>query len=398
MFVVPEFRAIFAAHLLSVLGSVFGEVALAVLVFHQTGSALLTALVFALGCLPYALSGLLVSGFADRHPPRRVLVACDLLSAGCVMVMAVPATPLAVLFVFRFAIAMISPLFTGTRASSLADILQGDRYVLGRSLMRIVSQGSQIVGYGIGGLALVWLSPRAALCVTICTFLGSALLLRLGTGDRPARVSGGGAMMRESIASAGRLFGDARIRALLLMWWTPPMFFVVAEGVAAPFADATGAGPVGFGLFLAAMPAGTVVGEVLTGVLLRPAARDKIALPLAAVSLLPMAAFEIRPPLALAAALMLVTGLCAAYTLGMDQWFVEAVPEQMSGRAMSLLGAGLMTLQGLGMATAGAIAALVSPTKVICGAGALGTVSVLGVLRSVRRTRPRVDRTDEVGG
>jgi hypothetical protein len=111
-----------------------------------------------------------------------------------------------------------------------------------------------------------------------------------------------------------------------------------------------------------------------------------------------MAAFVIRPPLALAVALMLVTGLCAAYTLGMDQWFVEAVPEQMSGRAMSLLGAGLMTLQGLGMATAGAIAALVSPTKVICGAGALGTVSVLGVLRSVRRTRPRVDRTDEVGG
>jgi hypothetical protein len=37
------------------------------------------------------------------------------------------------------------------------------------------------------------------------------------------------AMTRDSIASAGRLFGNARIRALLLMWWIPPMFFVVAH-------------------------------------------------------------------------------------------------------------------------------------------------------------------------
>jgi hypothetical protein len=54
---------------------------------------------------------------------------------------------------------------------------------------------------------------------------------------------------------------------------------------------------------------------------------------------------------------------------------------------MSLLGAGLMTLQGLGMAVGGAIADVFPPYAVICGAGVLGTVSTLGVLRSVRRTR-----------
>jgi predicted MFS family arabinose efflux permease len=340
-----------------------------------------------LGFLPYAVSGVLLSGVADRYPPRRVLVACDLLSAGCVTLMAIPATPLAVLFVLRCAVSMISPLFHGTRAGSLAEIMQGDLYVLGRSLVRIVSQSSQIIGYGLGGLALVWLSPRTALCVTVCTFLSSALLLRLGTHDQPARVSGGGTIMRESIASVGQLLGDPRIRALLLMWWIPPMFFVVAEGVAAPFAEVAGAGSTGFGLFLAAMPAGTVVSEALAGTLLGPAARDRIALPLAAVSLLPMAAFAAHPPLPVAVALMLLTGLCAAYTLGMDKWFVDAVSEEMRGRAMSLLGAGIMTLQGLGMAAGGAIAALVSPYAVICGAGIVGTVSVLSVLRSVRRTR-----------
>ncbi|WP_182897452.1 MFS transporter [Microbispora sp. H10830] len=394
VFAVKEFQAIFTAHVLSMLGSVFADASLAVLVFRRTGSAPLTALVLALGFLPYALSGILLSGVADRYPARRVLVACDLLSAGCVTLMAVPVTPLAVLFVLRFAVSMMSPLFTGTRAASLADILPDDLYVLGRSLVRMVSQGSQIIGYGLGGLALVWLSPRTALLVTVGTFLGSALLLRLGTRGRPARASGGEAMMRASVASTRWLLGAPRIRALLLMWWIPPTFFIVAEGTAAPFADAAGAGSAGFGLIMAAMPAGTAVGEVLAGTLLGAAARERIALPLAAGSMLPMAAFAVHPPLPLAVALLLLTGLCAAYTLGMDQWFVQAVPATVRGSAMSLLGAGLMTLQGLGVTAGGAVAAFIPPYAVICGAGAVGTACMFVVLRSVRATRTTAPATD----
>lgn len=388
MFSVREFRAIFAAHVLSILGTVLAAVALAVLVYRQTGSPVLTGLIFALTYLPYALSGVLLSGIADRYPARRVLVACDLVSAVCVVVMAVPGAPLAVLFVLRTATSMIAPLFTGTRAASLADILEGDLYILGRSLVRIVSQTSQIVGFGVGGLVLVWLSPRGTLCLTVATFLGSALLLRLGTHDRPARVAGNGALMRHSLASAGQLLSHPRIRALLLMWWVPPMFFAVAEGVAAPFADAAGAGSLGLGIFLAAMPAGTVTSEILAGTLLGPATRDRIAVPLAGLSLLPMAAFAVDPGLPLAVALLLATGLCAAYALGMDKWFVQEVPEERLGQAMSLLGAGIMTLQGIGVTVGGAIAEWAPPYAVVCGSGTLGTLSVLAVLRSVRRSQP----------
>ncbi|MCL2553117.1 MAG: MFS transporter [Actinomycetia bacterium] len=403
VFAVAEFRPLFAAHVLSVLGYVFSQVAMAVLVFDRTGSSFLTALVFALSFLPYALSGVLLSGIADRYPARRVLVSCDLLSAACVVVIVLPGTPLAVLFVLVAVQAMIAPLFTGTRAASLADILHGDVFILGRSLIRIVSQTAQIAGYGLGGLVLVWLTPRHALIVTIATFLSSALLLRFGTKDRPARVTGGGAMMRQSLASSGRLLAHPRIRALLLMWWIPPMFFVVAEGVAAPYADAAGAGSAGFGLFLAAMPAGTVVSEMLAGTLLGPAARERIALPLAAVSLLPMVAFAVHPGLPLGIVLLLLTGLCAAYTLGMDKWFVQEVPEDMRGRAMSLLGAGIMTLQGLGMTIGGLLAEWTPPYAVICGAGALGTLTLLPVLRTVRRTRlpaarPAAATADAAGG
>lgn len=68
VFAVREFRPMFAAHVLSMLGTVLAQVALAVLVFRETHSPVLTALVFALTVLPYAVSGALLSGIADRYP------------------------------------------------------------------------------------------------------------------------------------------------------------------------------------------------------------------------------------------------------------------------------------------------------------------------------------------
>ncbi|MER7972880.1 MFS transporter, partial [Streptomyces sp. NPDC096080] len=62
VFAVPEFRAVFAAHALSLLGVVISEIALSVLVYDLTGSPLLSALTFALGFLPYLVGGTLLAG------------------------------------------------------------------------------------------------------------------------------------------------------------------------------------------------------------------------------------------------------------------------------------------------------------------------------------------------
>jgi MFS family permease len=74
VFASEEFRALFAAHILSVVGDQFARVALAVLVFNRTASASLTALVYALTFLPSIVGGPLLSGLADRFPRRRVMV------------------------------------------------------------------------------------------------------------------------------------------------------------------------------------------------------------------------------------------------------------------------------------------------------------------------------------
>ncbi|WP_372409654.1 MFS transporter [Streptomyces luteireticuli] len=387
---VREFRAVFAAHLLSLLGVVVCELALSVLVFRLTGSPLLSALTFALGFLPYLVSGTLLSGVADRFPARRVLVVCDLLCATAAAVMALPGMPVPALLALRCVSALVAPVFSGTRAATLGDVLgDGDLFVLGRSLIRLISQGAQLIGFAAGGLLLTVLAPRTALVLTVTGFLASAALLRLGTRRRPARVRRAPSAPSVPGGPGGtrRLLADRRIRALTLLVWTPPFFLVVPEALAAPYADAVGAGSVGVGLLMCGTPVGAVVGEVLAGTLLSPRARERVALPAAALCLLPFTVFAWRPPLLWALPALVLVGAGMLYTLGVDRWFVDAVPEELRGRAMTLQVSGLMTVQGLGMAAGGAVAEWVPVHWVIAGAGAVGALVTGLVVRWVRSAR-----------
>ncbi|MFJ6371838.1 MFS transporter [Streptomyces virginiae] len=381
VFRVREFRTVFAAHLLSVFGVVVAEISLSVLVYRTTGSPLMSALTFALGFLPYVLGGTLLAGIADRHPARRVLVTCDLVCALCAAAMVAPGTPVAVLLVLRCAMAFVAPLFQGTRNASLSDILgTGDAFVLGRSLLRMVAQSAQLIGFGLGGLLLTVLAPRAAIALTAAGFLGSALLLRLGTRSRPAR----GGAPTSPLAGLRAVLGRRRLRALMLLFWLPPVFLVVPEALLAPYADGIGVGTAALGLMMCAMPVGTIAGELWAGSALTARTRSRIVIPLASAGLLPLLLFALRPGLPVVLAALLLAGLAHAYTLGLDQWYVDAVPDELRGRAMTLLSTGLMTLQGVGMALAGLAAEFRPVHEVVTGAGVLGTGVVLLLLAELR--------------
>ncbi|MGW2558026.1 MFS transporter [Streptomyces sp. NPDC001514] len=391
VFAVREFRAVFAAHTLSLLGVVVSEIALTVLVYDLTGSPLLSALTFALGFLPYLLGGTLLAGVADRYPARRVLVVCDLVCAGCVGLMVLPTTPVAGLLVLRCAVAAVAPVFNGTRMATLADVLgQGERFVLGRSLLRIVSQSALLAGFGAGGVLLTLVPARGAIAITAVTFLCSAVLLRFGTRRRPARADARKvSLLRDSLDGARLVFADRRLRALTLMFWVPPLFVVAPEALAAPYADGIGVGTAALGLLMCAMPVGHIAGELFAGSVLSAAARARIVLPLAACCLLPLLLYAVRPGLPLAMIALVLSGLASAYSLGLDQWYVAAVPEELRGRAMTLMTAGMMTVQGVGMAAAGVAAEFLPVHQVVAGIGALGTLCVLVLAAELRRTEVR---------
>ncbi len=80
--------------------------------------------------------------------------------------------------------------------------------------------------------------------------------------------------------------------------------------------------------------------------------------------------------------------MTSAYSLGLERWFFDALPEELRARGMTLLTAGLMTVQGLGMTLGGLVAEYV-PTHAVWQARVGGALCVLAVARSVRRAEAR---------
>ncbi|SHN47241.1 MFS transporter [Cryptosporangium aurantiacum] len=382
---VGEFRAVLLAHALSMLGTVVCELALSVLVYRLTGSPLLSALTFALGLLPYVAGGTVLSAVADRFPARRVLVVCDLVCACCAVGLALPGVPVAGLLVLRCLLAVIAPVFVGTRAATLSDVLDGpERFVLGNSALRVTSQGAQLGGFGAGGLLLTVVEPRAVLGLTVGTFLASAVLLGLGTRARPARDS---TVAIASLTGIRQLFADRRIRALLLYAWVPPLFVVVSEVLLTPYVAAVGEGPAALGILMCGMPIGAIGGSLLAGNLLSHRSRVRLSRPVVVLATLPGLGYLAQPSVGWALLCQIGIGCGIVYRFGLDDWFLAAVPEELRGRAMTLLTAGMMTTQGLGMALAGLAAEFFPVHLVIAGGGAVALLCVSGVVSQLGRPR-----------
>src|ERR1700744_3277147 len=70
VFAIAEFRALWTAQPLLGAGDQLARVALTVLVYNQTQSALLAAVTFAVSIVPTFVGGVALSWLADRYPRR----------------------------------------------------------------------------------------------------------------------------------------------------------------------------------------------------------------------------------------------------------------------------------------------------------------------------------------
>ena len=109
---------------------------------------------------------------------------------------------------------------------------------------------------------------------------------------------------------------------------------------------------------------------------------------LAAATFVPLLAFAWQPGLAVALPLLVASGLTSAWILGLDALILEVTPEHLLGRVFSVNTAGLISLQGLGFAAAGALAEVVPPYVAIVIAAITGLVLV-GLLAPGLHRPPR---------
>jgi MFS family permease len=375
VFAVAEFRALWVAQLLSISGDQLARVALTLLVFRQTGSALLAAVTFAASSVPMFVGGLTLSGLADRLPRRTVMIACDLSRAVLVVIMALPGLPLAVRVAPLFIVTLISAPFSSARAALFPDILSGDRYVLGNAVTLTTIQFTQVLGYAVGGVIAGFLGAGASLLVDAATFAASALIVWLWVRARPAArpvtAAPSGAM-----AGVRLVFGDSRLRLPMLLGWLAASYNV-SDGVAAPLGHALGGGDVAVGLILAASALGASLGAVLFSRLVAPGQRRHWMSPLAAVSCAFPVLFVFRPALPESLVILTVGGLFTCYQLAASAAFVRSTPASQRSQAFGIAQGGLSLGQGAAMIAAGWAAQHYSPAGVIAVCGLLGVIAAI---------------------
>src|SRR6201994_4332035 len=345
VFAIREFRGVWFAQVLSYAGDQFAQVAIAVLVYHRTGSALLTALAYALTYLPPIAGGPLLSGLADLFPRRRVMIACDLIRAGLVSLMAIPSLPFAGLCGLLFFTVLLGAPFTSARSALLPDILRGDKFVVGSAIGNISFQASQVVGFVAGAAVVAVLDPYRTLATDAVTFLLSAVIVTgwVRRRDAPEREPG----QRSSLWAVSRdgmamVFGDPVLRTLVLFGWLAG-FCIVPESLAAPYAH-------------------SLHGDALT-------------------------VGASAPPLPVVLALWVLAGAGEAYQLAAAAAFVQSLTPSGRGRAFGLAQSGLLAVQGLGILAGGAVANAVGAPVAVGLAGMLGlaAAAILAMSWTLRR-------------
>ncbi|GAA1784959.1 MFS transporter [Actinomadura chokoriensis] len=382
-FGVPEFRTLFSLQTLQVGGDSVRTIALSVQTYRLTGSSMAAALVFAAGMLPYVIGGALLLSLADRLPARRLLTGYHLLRFAVTAVLAAGGLPLPAVLGLLVAVGLFAPVGGATVQARLPVLLPGDGYVLGRSLFTMTTAGAQIAGQAAGGLLLAALSPAGALWLAAAGAALAAVLAHVRLPDVPPAVHASSGVARETLRINRLLLGRRTTRGLLLAAWLPISLSVGAEGLAVPYAAASGS-PNAAGVLLSAAAAGMFAGNVAAGRWIPPAARERLTLPLAMLTGAPLLLFAFEPGLPAACALMAAGTSGLGYELTVQRRLVDAVPAEIRGQALGLSNSGLMTGQAAGIGAAGALGEFLAPGRVMALCGAATLAACLFLVRHLR--------------
>ncbi len=378
-----EFRALWVAQLLSVAGDQLARVALTILVYDRTRSALLAAITFVASIVPTFIGGVTLAWLADKYPRRAVMIVCDLIRCALVLVMAIHGMPVAAMVVLLFGVTLVGAPFTSARAAVYPDVLKGDKYVMGTAVTVTTFQLAQVIGFAAGGVITGSLGTGRALIIDAATFAGSALIVRLGVRRRsaPVAMAAGpgpawpGVTSPESglLAGVRLVFGSTMLRTSMLFGWLAA-FYNAPEGVMTPLAHSLGGGATAVGVLLAAQACGEMVGAIVFGRFVAPASRLRTMGPLAVGACVILVLFFLRPGLIASLIVLVASGLCTAYQLAANAAFVGAAPPERRSQAFGLAQGGMSLGQGTVMIAAGALAQALSPASVIAICGCAGTV------------------------
>lgn len=376
-----EFRALWAGFAWSLVGDQLARVALTVLLYSATGSAVWAVAGAAVTLVAPLVGGPLLAPLADRWPRRRVMIACDCVSAVLIAAMAVPGMPLAGMVGLLLVASLLSAPFGAARAALSRDVFGDDRrYAANIGVTGLTARIAVTAGTVAGGVAVAAVGARGALLADAATFAVSAWLLWAFVAERSAARTG-----PARAGSGVRLvFGTPALRTPALFGWLAA-FYVAPLAVAAPYAAEHGGGAVMVGTLLAVQTAGAGLATWYLTTRVAPADQGRWLVPGAVLASAPLVLTATDPGVPAVAALWAVSGAGAAYQVVANTAFQRAVPNEHRAAAFGVVSAVLLGGQGAGMLAVAALAGPLGPTGAVAVFGAAGTLAALALIPAGRR-------------
>ncbi len=403
----PLFRRLAASYTVNELGDWMGIIALSVLVFDRTDSALATTALF-LGTrfIPALFAPILVAK-AERPPPQFALpvIYCGEAAAfGALALMAgrFALAPVVALAAIDGALALAGRSLT--RAVVATALEPTGELRSGNAVLNIAFTGGAAVGPALAGLVVAGFGVQTALLLDAVSFYAVAWIL-FRAGPMPQAEPEAGRMRDRVRAGIAYLREETVLRRILTAQGAAFVFFAAVLPIEVVYAKETlGTDDTGYGVMLASWGVGMVLGSLIFARIRETSLAYQLFFSTLAIGA-GYLGLAFAPTLAVA---------CAASVLGGAgngiQWVAairavqELTAEAMQARVMSVLESIGAAMPGVGFALGGAIAALADPrtTFFIAGSGVIAIVAVMAPMLGAswlerdESSAPMLDGHDDV--
>ena len=176
-----NFRLLFGAQIISLLGSGVTTVALALFAYKLTGGASATVVIgdaLTLRILAFLLFSQPAGVIADRVSRKKILIAADVIRFGLLALFPF-ITQVWQIYALIFAINGVTAFFTPTFESSVPEVVGGEQYVKALSLSRVATDIEAVAAPALAGLLVVLLGLRWVFWFDAFTYLVSAALVTM---------------------------------------------------------------------------------------------------------------------------------------------------------------------------------------------------------------------------
>lgn len=350
-----DYRRLFVATLASGAGTYLAAIALTVDVFDRTGSGTWVSALLIAEFLPAILIGLLLGPLVDRWSRRRLLIGSDLarLAVFCVLPFAGSATAVVAL---AFVAGLATGFFRPAVYAGMPNLVDDDDLPAANGLLQSVENLAWMVGPVVGGVLLAVQGPELAYWLNALSFLLSAALL----ARIPARRLQAGQVEShghwKDLGDGFRLVRRSRALLTVLIVWNVFLLGSAAVNVTEVVLAkvSLGAGNVGFGILVGASGLGLTLGSLAASPLLDRLGLRHAYAALIAVTALGYGIAAVAPVLAVAVGAVVLGTFGNGAAIVCNALLVQrGAPDELRGRAFTVIMSSNYVLLGLGMAVAG---------------------------------------------